>query len=208
MFEFSWYYWVMQRISFCTQISFFWIDHRIQKEWKNIFSKMSFYRPHPKDGDRHYFQFVCQFTLAGDTPIHWPGGGVSFQVLMGIPPSFPMGGLPILPNWGVPHPSWWGYLPSRSQVRLAGYSIPKSGYPLSWLGRGYSPILTWDGGNLHPDLWWGYPPVKMWEGVLPSRLGKEVPPLSRWGPRTGGTPKRKSMACTCYAAGGMPLAFT
>ena len=39
--------------------------------------------------------------------------------------------------------------------------------------------------------------------------GAWVPPQARSDPRTGGgVPHWNSIACTCYAAGGMPLAFT
>ena len=47
---------------------------------------------------------------------------------------------------------------------------------------GGTPVLTWDGGTPH-------------QGQVPGQ---------DW----GGTPNWNSIACTCYAAGGMPLAFT
>ena len=59
----------------------------------------------------------------------------------------------------------------------------------------------------------GVPPVS-WMGYPSQR----VPPLAGWGtpgrvsptgvPPSRGTPHQTSTACTCYAAGGMPLAFT
>ena len=49
------------------------------------------------------------------------------------------------------------------------------------------------------DLGRGYPHLELGKGY----------PLSRSGPRTGGhTPNQNSIVCTCYAAGGIALAFT
>ena len=48
------------------------------------------------------------------------------------------------------------------------------------LPHGVAPIMTWDGGT----------------------------PPSRSDPRSRGNPNWNSIACTCYAAGGMPLALT
>ena len=86
---------------------------------------------------------------------------------------------------GYPHPSWWGVpLPrsgwgkDRGCPHLAG-----GGYPIR-SGWGYLP---------YPHEGWGYP--------CPD-LGRGVPPIQNW----EGVPR--SPACTCYAAGGMPLAFT
>ena len=41
-------------------------------------------------------------------------------------------------------------------------------------------------------------------------LGRGYPPYPGQAPRQdwGGTPNRKNIACTCYAASGMPIAFT
>ena len=70
--------------------------------------------------------------------------------------------------------------------------------------RGYPFLLDW--GVPHPSQW-GYPPskVRMGGGVpqgTPSCPG-QVP-----GQEDGGTPNQNSTVCTCYAVGGMPLAFT
>ena len=64
------------------------------------------------------------------------------------------------------------------------------------MGRGYLP------------RWGTYLPG---EGYLPSQLGGGVPTFPSRGVPTfpgGGAPYWSSIACTCYAAGGMPLAFT
>ena len=58
-----------------------------------------YYRPHPKDGGRYYFHFVCQSTP-------WRGQGYPI-------PRSGWGGVPhsqVLMGGGVPYPrSWWGY---------------------------------------------------------------------------------------------------
>ena len=120
-----------------------------------------FYRPHPKDGGRYCFQFVCQSTSQG-------GGGVApSQVwLRGVP-------IPGLAGGGVPHPrSRWGR-GSRSGWGTPldlGWIPPPPG--LGWgtpldLGWGTHPPQTWDGVPPH-DLGWGTP--------LPPDLGRGTPP--------------------------------
>ena len=59
---------------------------------------------------------------------------------------------------------------------------------------------TWDG--VHPRTWDGVPP-QTWDGVPPGH-GMGYPPR----PEMGYPPRQISIASTCYAAGGMPLAFT
>ena len=96
-------------------------------------------------------------------------------------------------------------------------------YPL-WPEMGYPP-QTWDGVpprpgmGYPPDLRWGTP--QTWDGVLP-QTWDGVPPRPEmgyppqtwdWVPPRPGTryppqPRQISIASTCYAAGGMPLAFT
>ena len=71
-------------------------------------------------------------------------------------------------------------------VHISG-GIP---HPRSRWGGGY-PISGLDGGFPIQD-WMGYPPpIQCWTGT--------PPPPSR---------RQSSIASTCYAAGGMPLAFT
>ena len=82
-------------------------------------------------------------------------------------------------------------------VRMGGYPISDQdgGYPTSWPEMGYphpGQLPGQDGG--YPlSAGWGYPPPIQ----VPSQDG-------------GGevTPNQNNIACICYAAGGMPLAFT
>ena len=108
-------------------------------------SVFDFCRPHPKDGRRYCFQFVCQ-------SIPRLGGGES-----------------------TPIPGQDG-----------GYPIPdQDGVPPTISRMGYHPMAGW-GYSLSAG--WGDPPSQVKTG--------------------GSTPNWNSIACTCYAAGGMPLAFT
>ena len=75
------------------------------------------------------------------------------------------------------------------------------GYPHPWSGRGGTPFSGLDGGT----------PIRTSEGgTPPSRPGMGGPPcpgqVSGWG--GGGGTSNWNIACTCYAAGSMPLAFT
>ena len=123
---------------------------------------------------------MCQFTS---------GGGVPH-------PRSRQGGTPSRSRqWGgVPHPrSRWGGTPSRS--RQWGVPHPRSwGDPLPGAGGGY-PI---------PGPGGGVPPSQVQAGEVPH-------PRSRQGGTRLGyppTPGRSSIECICYAAVGMPLAFT
>ena len=107
----------------------------------------------------------------------------------------------------VPHPrSGWGNTPSQG---LGG------GYPIPGLdGGGYPGYPTtrsgWWGGTWVPSTrsaWWGVPrvsPDQVWmvggypQYPLPPGLDG-VPPSPI---------RQSSIASTCYAAGGVPLAFT
>ena len=92
--------------------------------------------------------------------------------------SLPRGYPHPVPDWRVPHPVPIQY---PSQVR--------TGYPYQdWMGV---PPLRLDGGTPPPNLDW-VPPIRAGWGYPP-------PPLPR---------RQSSRASTCYAAGGMPLAFT
>ena len=84
--------------------------------------------------------------------------------------------------------------------------LPNRGYPMqSW----------WREGVSHPRSGQGVPKSQLRTGVPNSRSGVPSPPISRMGyplsrsgPRMGDTPNWNSIACTCYAASGMPFAFT
>ena len=97
-------------------------------------------------------------------------------------------------------------------------SVEGGGYPIQPTGRGYP----------HLRSGWGYPfqrqdphpPVQVRSqdrGGRGTALSRSDPRMMGWGrvppsrsdPRMGGgTPYQNSIACTCYAAGSMPLAFT
>ena len=93
------------------------------------------------------------------------------------------------------------YLPRSGGTYLPG----GGGYLLSGLD-GRVPTQVWVGGYLLRSGW-GYLP---WEGGGGTYLGRY--PLPRIGtppPRVGTPPPHQnSIACACYAVGGMPLAFT
>ena len=111
----------------------------------------------------------------------------------------------------VPHcRSEWRVPPS--QVRMggnAGYPIPgqNGGYSLPRSGLGVPPSQIRMGeGTESRSGRGGYPPSAGWGVTLSAGWGTHSCP----GPRSGqgGTPNWNSMTCTCYAVGGMPLAFT
>ena len=85
------------------------------------------------------------------------------------------------------------------------------GYPVPGLGGGYTPFQVWVGGT-SSHVWWGVPHPRSGWGVLYSADGwYPIQDQTRRGyppSKTGwGTPPI-SKASTCYAAGGVPLAFT
>ena len=109
------------------------------------------------------------------------GGGIPSQVWGGGYPIPGLGG-----GWGVPHLRSGG---TPSKVWVGGYPIPGlGGYPISGLGRGYP-------GYPHTEVWMvGGTPSQVW--IVGGAQG--TPPPMR----------QSSIASTCYAAGGVPLAFT
>ena len=155
------------------------------------------------------FSLCVSSHLQGGGYLHLPIGGTLSGPDRRGTPIFPDGGggNSILPDWGIPIQTWEGVaFPSRP-------------------GMGVPPVQTWKGGT----------PSRLWQGVPPSRPGKGIPlphpdleggtPLSRSGkgysppspdlgrgsrsgPRMGVNPIWNSIVCTCYAAGGMSLAFT
>ena len=142
------------------------------------------YRPHPKDDGRLCFHFV-HHCGGGGTP-YTDGGRVS-------PFRSRLGGLPHPLTGGTPFPGL------------------RRGYPIHWIGGYPLPSSRWGGGG-YPIHWWrGIPFPGPGRGCPPSRSrqgGTRVtPPTWTW---TGGGvyPDRSRIACTCYAAGGVPLAFT
>ena len=123
-----------------------------------------------------------------------------------------MGDIPIWPTGGNPIPGENEGVPS-SQVRTGGIppSQVRTGYPLPRSGQG-TPSQVRLRGTPHPGprSGWGVPGVPPASRIgYPPAAGWGTPPSSRSQVRTGGeTPNWNSMACTCYAAGGIPLAFT
>ena len=138
----------------------------------------------------------------GSNPIPGQDWGVPpFQVRTGVSQSqFRKGGYIISDLMGVPHPrSGWG-----------------GGTPISGQDRGV-PHLRSDGGYSHSRSAWGFPilpkggyPYTRSQWGYPLNQQDEVPPCP--GPRSGrgwgSTLNWNSTACTYFAAGGMPLAFT
>ena len=123
---------------------------------------------------------VCQSTSRREG---WEGGVTHILPIRG--------GTPILPNQGgrYSHPSQLRRGVPSSQVRMGGV-IP---HPRS--GHGVSLSQIWAMGYPHPRSW--DTPIPGW-GYYPDQVpGQE-----------GGTPNWNSIGCTCYTAGGMPLAFT
>ena len=124
-------------------------------------------------------------------------GGYPHPVPIGSTPSFQKRGYLILPSGGHGYPILpigMGYL----ILPQGGHPCPDlEGYPRPDLGSG--TLLPWPGVGVPPS-WPGIqiPLVLTWDGVHPSS----------WPRRGGGGPNWNSIACTCYATGGMPLAFT
>ena len=105
-------------------------------------------------------------------------------------------------------------------------------HPMSGRGRGGTPSQVWSRGGTPSQVWtgWGYlgypppgqdgvPPPPTWDGVPPPLdltgvppldMGQGTPPDLGWGnpPQTWDGVPPPGIASTCYAAGGMPLAFT
>ena len=151
----------------------------------------------------------CSRSVGGGYPIPglWVWGGTLSQAC----------------GWGEPHPrSGWGGTPSQAWV--GGYPIPGLcwGYPIPGLGGGLPhPRSGWGypGYHLARSGWWGYPgypPGQVWMGGV-TPLGQvwmvgatqDTPPPPGLDGVTPPPPIRQSsIASTCYAADGMPLAFT
>ena len=120
-----------------------------------------------------------------------------------ITPIWPMGEYPHLADWGgvvvgYPHPpdgvslirTGWGYPPVRT-----GWDTPHS----EWMGVPPPPQSGLDGDN--PPSWLNGStpsPRQDWMRGIPHQNWMGVPPVRR----------QSSRVNTCYAAGGMPLAFT
>ena len=138
--------------------------------------------------------------VAGSFPGHWS------HVLSGGYPSprfFPRSLIPG-PFFGVPQ-SWPGGVPQDDippppgQVRM-GHPSPRF-FPRSLIpGPFFGVSQSWPGGVPQDDI----PPPNHF------RMGHPPPPRSqvRMGYSPPPPPGQSSRTSTCYAAGGMPLAFT
>ena len=151
-------------------------------------------------------------SVAGGYPFPglWLGGYPSQVWVGGTLSQVWMGGVPGVPpsqvwkvgvgTWVPPGQVWmWG------DTRVPPYQQDWMGYPPPPGLDGYVPPTTrtgwvrtphhqdWMGYPLARSGWWGYvPPPPGLDGVPP-----HTPPI-----------RQSSIASTCYAAGGMPLAFT
>ena len=146
---------------------------------------------------RYCFQFVCQFTSrGGGTPVRSRGYPIP-SLAGGVPhPRSGRGGYPLpltRSGWGTPLDLEWGTPWTWDGVPPG----PGMGYPPD---LGWGTPRTWDG--VPPQTWGGVPP-QTWDGV-PPQTWDGVPPRT-W---DGVPPPTWDIASTCYAAGGMPLAFT
>ena len=133
----------------------------------------NFYRPHPKDDGRLYFQSV--HTCGG-------GGGTPSQVWVGVYPISGLGrgvrhlrsggvrhlrsgGVPHPRSGGVPHPrpGWWGVpgVPLNQVWIMGGQGTPPN--QVRMVEGGVARVPPWpglDGGGVPPpdQVWMGYPP--------------------------------------------------
>ena len=134
------------------------------------FEAADFYRPHPKDGGRLYFQSVHTCGGVGGVPHPRSGWGAPH----------------LRSGWGVPCPSCrWGVTPSQFWVGVPRPRSRLGGYPISGLGRGVphprsgwwdvpwvSPNQVWMVGSTSDQVWMvggylGYPPDQDWMGYPP-----------------------------------------
>ena len=120
-------------------------------------------------------------------------GGYIFTLC--VCPHLGGGGTRSRSGWGgVPHPADGGGVP-----RQGGYPSSRGGVP--WWGGTPAGGVPW---------WWGVPR----QGVTQQWGGTLVGGTLAGGYPGGGVPQKKFCffffytACTCYTAGGIPLAFT
>ena len=151
------------------------------------------YRPHPKDGEGNIFSLfvICQFTPGGTPFSRW--GGTLFPGLDRGGTPFPGldGGYPIQLTGGYPLP--------RSGRGATPFLGLEGGFPIQLMGG--TPFPGLDGGGETPSSWCGIP----WG--TPSR-GTPIQVQVGGTPWQGYPPYRSSITCTCYAVGGVHLAFT
>ena len=152
------------------------------------------YRPHSEGMGKVLFSQVSVSPHFGWGIPHPADGGHPLPSWCGVPISFPMGVTPSFPTGVtpsfligvVPHPrSEWGV--PQFQARMGVLGIPLHPAQVPSQDRGCPPPPG-------PRSGWGVP----WEsgpGLVQGQDGGKYP---NW----------NSTACTCYAAGCVPLAFT
>ena len=172
---------------------------RREKEPKNKKEKMAMRKTHPKWQMRwkvkttFWWNTRNNYLLKNYRPHSEGMGKVLFsQVCVcshfgGGTPIQLMGSTHILPDWGC-----------TPSIPTGGTPIlpDREGTPIPGQDRGSTPIPDQEGGLLHPRSGWGVPPPPPVQVRSQVRMGE------------GGTSNQNSTACTFYAAGGMPLAFT
>ena len=138
----------------------------------------------------------------GGIPSGRLGGGVNPSFVTRVHPIIPDWGYHILPDWAVPPSFLMGHTPS---FLTGGVLHPgQVGTPIPGQDRGY--LIPGQIGGPHSGQ---VPGLE----VPPSQVRMGAPqgtpyPGQVQGQGGGGIPNWNSTACTCYAAGGMPLAFT
>ena len=92
-----------------------------------------------------------------------------------------------------------------SRTGLVGRGVPR--VPLHPGLDGVPPLgMYW--GTPPIGTGWEYPPPSGLDEVPPFRTGWGTPPIQDWIGTLSPIRRQSSVASTCYAAGGMPLAFT
>ena len=158
---------------------------------------------------------VCSPLVGGGDPIPGSGRGV---------PHPADGGDGCIPSRGHPIPGQGGGYPIQL---TGGEPHPDDGwYPITDPGRGYPSQVQPKGGGFpiqvmgipHPRSGWQIPHSRSGSGINTpppprprSRTGSGTPPPPQAQDWMGYPPlpirRQSSIASTCYAAGGMPLAF-
>ena len=116
---------------------------------------------------------------------------------------------PIQPDWGLPHPAWYGR--GVPHIRTGGGRVflirMEGGIPaLAWMGY---PLVRPDGGSPPPpppagQAGWGVPPLCQdgW-GTPPIGLDGIHPPPHHagWGTSPPQSGRQSNIRSTCYSAG-------
>ena len=156
--------------------------------WKWIIFSVKIFLPPASEGWGKVIFSLC-------VSVHTSTGGGTPHPLTGVPPSGP--------DWGVPPFFPTGVTPILSDGVPLIQVPDQGGGTLTWEGgtpsRPGKGVPPWSrpGEGIPPPP----PPIQTWEGVPPVQVRSQDG-------GGGSTPNWNSIACTCYAAGGMPLAFT